>query len=213
MSECLCAHTKSPVPHSPFFFCNPRSISQHREYNSPRRKPKLHPGPREPNTLQHRRGRGSRLRIAGTSTLPALAQTLTSQASRSRTGRCPSQPWRARTTERRRVGEAPLLGDRHPRRPARKTEIQVGPTDPSILDPRKSRAPRRGPGDPRRRRGSTPTPNHQPPASPPPRRRRPDPYHDLHYIQARIRGSPTLPPPERPPEEERTQGSQASEVV
>jgi hypothetical protein len=59
----------------------------------------------------------------------------------------------------------------------------------------------------RRRRGRRPPPANSKPATSPPRRRRPVTLALLHYVHVARRGSPGLPPPERPAEAERTDES------
>ena len=76
----------------------------------------------------------------------------------------------------------------------------------------KSKPSRRSSGDRRRRRGKGSTQTPATAAPPPPQRRRPEPYRNLDYVQAGIRGFPTLPPPRRPPEEGESRESPASEL-
>ena len=76
----------------------------------------------------------------------------------------------------------------------------------------KTAAPQHTSTEARCQRGRAPSQNSDLTAPPAPRRRQQETYSAIRYIHIGIRGSPTLPPPERPAEGERTRRSPADAV-
>ena len=136
----------------------------------------------------------------------------------------PHRPWKRRSPSSGREvanlgsGEPPPCTRRHRRfapthqhlqidfaRLRRTSDTGEGTLAPQLHGPAsKTRTgdPRQSSPEHRHRRGRPPPHNTTPTPPPPPQRRRQEAYSNLDYIHDEIRGSPTLPPPERPPEGE-----------